>query len=404
MIFVLSLKLCLVALAGASATSLDPRLRPKDVLATFAPLSAAHPLLLSRGRTGLPLAQPRVVPFLPVLALTQLWSPPSVLPAVGRAATPAPPIQIQSNSSNCNTSSIKKPLSESENLLVGVVGGVVEVSALMPIITARFCLQQGRPLPRSFTGLYRGWFVQASNVAPIVAAQMWLNGVLEKGILSASSRTEISDGERISASAVAGALSAFLYSPVDLVCIHQQKLKKSLPQTVQHLRKQHGARLFLRGTTVTAGREAICVAGYLALAPLITQRLEHQLILGGTRTGRVTVAGEDQHAVRNEENAGPTLKNRVCGSCASGVAAVLLTHPLDTAKTVYQADAGGEKYRSSFSALRSLYAKGGWKSLFRGVWPRAVRVSGTFFVLTSLTEKAVRKKEEMGGLAECLTK
>ena len=63
-------------------------------------------------------------------------------------------------------------LSGPENIAVGMVGGVTETCLLMPVLTAKFCLQEGRPLPTSIGGWYRGVVVQAGNVAPVTAMQV----------------------------------------------------------------------------------------------------------------------------------------------------------------------------------------------------------------------------------------
>lgn len=64
-----------------------------------------------------------------------------------------------------------------ENLSVGAFGGALETCLQMPIITYKFCVQEGRALPTNFSGWYRGVFVQASTVAPITAIQFM---VIEK--------------------------------------------------------------------------------------------------------------------------------------------------------------------------------------------------------------------------------
>jgi hypothetical protein len=67
------------------------------------------------------------------------------------------------------------PLSPLENLAVGALGGALETCLQMPIITYKFCVQEGRALPRNVSGWYRGVFVQASTVAPITAIQFMVN-------------------------------------------------------------------------------------------------------------------------------------------------------------------------------------------------------------------------------------
>jgi hypothetical protein len=69
------------------------------------------------------------------------------------------------------------PLSPLENLSVGALGGALETCLQMPIITYKFCVQEGRALPRNVSGWYRGVSVQASTVAPITAVQFMVNKI-----------------------------------------------------------------------------------------------------------------------------------------------------------------------------------------------------------------------------------
>jgi hypothetical protein len=58
---------------------------------------------------------------------------------------------------------IRVPLSPAENLSVGAFGGALETCLQMPILTYKFCLQEGRALPTSVSGWYRGVGVQAGQ-------------------------------------------------------------------------------------------------------------------------------------------------------------------------------------------------------------------------------------------------
>ena len=75
-------------------------------------------------------------------------------------------------------------------------------------------------MPKNFGGWYRGVFVQAGTVAPITAIQVMLNGILGTVMLGGEKR-ELTDAEKMTTSAGAGALSAFVYTPVDLTTIQQ---------------------------------------------------------------------------------------------------------------------------------------------------------------------------------------
>ena len=75
--------------------------------------------------------------------------------------------------------------------------------------------QEGRPLPTTVKGWYRGVFVQSSTVAPITAIQMMVNGILGNIVLGGEKR-ELTDLETIATACGAGVVSALVYSPVDL--------------------------------------------------------------------------------------------------------------------------------------------------------------------------------------------
>jgi hypothetical protein len=226
-------------------------------------------------------------------------------------------------------------LTGAENLAVGAVGGCLEVCIQMPILTYKFCLQEGRPLPSTVAGFYRGVGVQASTVAPITAIQFLFNGMLQGVILKARSSssdrnhhhhhhhhhhlgttttttattttTKLSDVETIAAAAGAGAISAVVYSPVDLLTIQQQKLGlNSVGKTVQTLVQDHGVRGLYRGFWSCVGREALYTAGYLGLAPVFTSRLLQD------------VPSLQEHH----------LAASIIGACTAGTLAAITTHPV----------------------------------------------------------------------------
>jgi hypothetical protein len=80
------------------------------------------------------------------------------------------------------------------------------------------------------------------------------------------------------------------------------------------------------------------------------------------------------------------------------VVANLASHPIDTAKTVIQADIGCKKYKDMIGlrTVTELYAKNGLSSLYVGGFPRVIRGCGAFFIVSSLREHCIQKKTEFG--------
>lgn len=270
------------------------------------------------------------------------------------------------------TTGLRPSLSYEENLCVGVLGGCVETTLLMPVLTWKFCLQEGRPYP-PFPQMYRGVGVVASSVAPITGMQMFFNGLFES-IVTKGNRNA-TEGEAISCALGAGAVSASLYGPVEMIAIHQQKLGLSATATIAHLSKTHGVSSLWRGFVPTAWREAIYTAGYLGLAPVFTAKLMRQ------------PGWEESY-----------FASAVVGSCVAGIIANTASHPIDTAKTVVQADVAGSRYRGMLHALPQLYKADGLLALYRGGLPRVIRTCGAFFVVSVIREKAIQRKGEHGSV------
>jgi len=263
----------------------------------------------------------------------------------------------------------KKPrasLSAVENLGVGVFGGCLETGLLMPVLTWKFCAQEGRPYPK-FPGMYRGVFVQAGSVAPLTAMQMVVNGIFEN-LLTKGARG-VTDGEAMGCALAAGATSAVLYGPVDLTSIHQQKLGLSPLATIKTLVQEHGALILWRGVIPTAVREAIYTGGYLGIAPFFTKSLMSQ---------------------KGWEEA--YFSSAVLGSLGAGIIANMASQPVDTAKTVVQADLTGTTYTGMMQALGKLKSSEGIMGLYRGGVARTLRTSGAFFVVSSIRELCILEK------------
>jgi solute carrier family 25 2-oxodicarboxylate transporter 21 len=268
---------------------------------------------------------------------------------------------------------VRTPLSPMENIGVGALGGALETCLQMPILTYKFCLQEGRPLPLNMVGWYRGVAVQAGTVAPITALQFMVNGVFQKMVLGSSTTRSLTDVEMMATAAGAGAVSAFVYSPVDLITIQQQKMELNPWRTMKALLESHGLSGLYRGLLSCVCREAVYTAGYLGMAPVITSRL-----------------------MLNDGNpnffAERPLVASIAGACIAGTVAAVSTHPIDTAKTCVQSDMAGTTWSTALAAIPKLVRQGGIASLYRGIVPRTVRLCGAFFVCLMVRDAAIEFK------------
>ena len=62
-------------------------------------------------------------------------------------------------------------LSSLEHTAIGALSGTIEVCIMQPTVGIKNALQEGRPIPRTPAGLYRGLSINASSMAPITAVQ-----------------------------------------------------------------------------------------------------------------------------------------------------------------------------------------------------------------------------------------
>lgn len=144
--------------------------------------------------------------------------------------------------------------------MIGGVGGIMEVCLMQPMVAFKNALQEGRPLPRTPTQMYRGllvrrsarlplavlppvvsihrdtynmqtmqnhtstWHVQINcgSIAPITASQFGTNRFMEKLLTQRSGGEQLGTLGRFGCAAVAGTVSALVASPTELIIIQQQ--------------------------------------------------------------------------------------------------------------------------------------------------------------------------------------
>merc|ERR1719285_1035760 len=190
------------------------------------------------------------------------------------------------------------------------------------------------------------------------------NGILET-IVTGGVR-DITAMENLCTALSAGALSAWIYGPADLIVIQQQNLQLTAMETVRYLRLRYGDFFFTRGMLSTAGREAAYASGYLGLAPICF----------------VTA----KKYIPNEPLA------MVTAGIFAGSLGSIVSHPLDTGKTVMQADITRRKYPTAVSVMRAYSKMYGVTSLYKGGFVRVLRSINACFIIAGIRETAIRYK------------
>ena len=108
-----------------------------------------------------------------------------------------------------------------EHLLIGAMAGVAEIIVLQPTIGIKNALQEGRPVPRSISALYRGLGMNACSNFPITAVQFGTARALQLAHEWLTGREELGVGGGLLVAMWAGAISALLSCPSELIVIQQ---------------------------------------------------------------------------------------------------------------------------------------------------------------------------------------
>ncbi|KAI3435642.1 hypothetical protein D9Q98_001700 [Chlorella vulgaris] len=250
-----------------------------------------------------------------------------------------------------------------EHTGIGAFAGVLEVSIMQPTVGIKNALQEGRPVPKTIAGLYRGLPVSAGAMLPITSVQFGMNRLLEQTYKRVMNTDQLGTGSTIGIAMGAGAASAVMGCPAEFVMIQQQKSGRSLPAEFRHIVSTYGALKPIKGFSATVLRESLYASGYLAVAPLLRGVLEQQPAVANLPGGPTVVSG-----------------------VAAGLLATVCTQPADTIKTRMQAfpdTISHPQYRTLVSTTQHIIQSEGAGTLFAGMWPRMFRIVCAVFILNS---------------------
>ncbi|KAL4116372.1 hypothetical protein PRIC2_013368 [Phytophthora ramorum] len=236
-------------------------------------------------------------------------------------------------------------LSGLQNGVVGSIAGMIEVILQQPTVAIKNAVQQGRPIACSQSTAGCCAVLTAPGAAP-------------------------SDQTKVLCGTLSGVASAVLSASAELVMTLQQNNGKSFGATVKEVAGQHGVARLLRGFTVTAVRDAVWCAGYLALGPVFTREMH---TLSPATFGHVDTATKSQKASAS-----------IAGCVTAGLITVVATQPVDTVKTVMQGEAmalPAGRAPSSLATAARIYREGGLARFYSGIVPRGCRLVGAVFIL-----------------------
>jgi hypothetical protein len=189
-----------------------------------------------------------------------------------------------------------------------VVGCRVQVLILQPFNYAKNMVQQKQPISLQPSIMYRGVGANAINMGSCTMIQFAVGGKLKNIVLNGETRN-LSLAEEMSCGIAAGAVSAIVGSPLELIMIQQQRKGGGTMATIQAI-TANPANIF-RGFAGAMIRESLWTCGYLAIPPVVRRNLMEKY--------------PEQFPNNNTA--------RVPAALLGGLFACYLTHPADTIKT-----------------------------------------------------------------------
>jgi hypothetical protein len=269
--------------------------------------------------------------------------------------------------------------------IIGGIAGVCEVLIQQPTVAFKNAIQGNRAIPRNPLHWYRGVFINAASIAPITATQFCVNSLLIKGIHGQHGKP--SSAEKLLYGATAGAVSGTISGPAELMLIQQQITGQSLVQQFKSvLKQQHDLKvsvrqpdaqypnkvnalsttLLLRGMGTAMLRDGTFACGYLGAAPVISSYIQQSSYSTDNKTA-----------------------DNLAGAVIAGVIVGIVSHPLDTLKTIIQTDlhVTHTQYQNLYSTYKNITEQRGYRALFRGFIPRAIRICGAVFIINGVGQK-----------------
>ena len=264
-------------------------------------------------------------------------------------------------------------LSSTQNLLLGMLSGLLCKATNYPLLAWKNASQQSLPLQFNLT-VYRGLPMAMMNLgmspphflAPpylipfckilggTTAVQFWATGFFQKLLMNG--RKEATSSDKMMGSFIGGALSGIPCSAWELTMIQQQRFGGSIVGTPMNLISKFGITTLTRGVICTVGRESLFTMSMLSVTPLIQEALVEKF--------------------KMDSNLG-----LAAGALSGSVFAAVATHPMDTIKTCMQGDCEQAKYTNIRGTYVALLKERGIAGLFKGLEWRIGLIATTFFLV-----------------------
>ncbi len=250
----------------------------------------------------------------------------------------------------------KQELTVWQSIVSGGVLGFTEVMVNHPLWSIKTRMQGHRPFTLNLEKLYRGVRFAAISKVPLTSTQIGMNQFIKKNFFS--DNQELSSTQRILSSFAAGVTSSIFCCPTDMILSNIKKDEVSAIKTTARLYSQGGVRKLYTGLLATMIREGFYVTFFLAVTPLLKKKMEPFY----------------------ESN----IMASILAGIASGIGAAITSQPADTIKTVQQRALESKDFPDTF---KFIYASHGASGLFKGFFPRCMRVISGVTLLGVMNSK-----------------
>ena len=208
------------------------------------------------------------------------------------------------------TNTKEKILSPWQSFTTGVIAGTVEISVNFPLWTIKTLRQSDLPVDYKPGILYKGFSTGLVSVIGMTGAQLLGSTLTLTALDTYNLLSHNPDQQKLLASVLGGALSAVVSTPPMVVVTQMHKQNVGFVQSFRSIVTNQGITGLQKGLTLTSANDAIFVGAFYGGYPYAKNLLSPYI--------------EDPYA-------------RSLVACAGvGVAASLLTHPVDTIKTKQQ--------------------------------------------------------------------
>jgi len=228
-------------------------------------------------------------------------------------------------------------------VITSILAGTAAVPIMQPMLYAKNIQQasgKGTHLSIDPRIWYRGICGITASFVPTVTLQLTVTELFKQHC------------HPLCASSLAGAASAFVVGPAELIMIQQQHTGLNFKATIRHIHASYGIQGFFRALLLTSGREGGFTAAYAGAAPLLKQTLE-------------------AHGL--SENI-----SQITAGIVAGTVTACLTQPLDTLKTKMQSH-----LCKQFTWRQELFQQ----SSFTGLTWRILMIDTAIVVMSYVTEQ-----------------